>query len=313
MTNDFIIKHRENASLWKASAYLPDVARLPGSYAGKGSYGFCLPPEHADENLLPGVRDGAIALFAELGIPWHRGVASGPTNHLLSSQVQCVNALMPMVADPERLVRAFGDALDIHEVVQIEPGRFLTFEYISPTDYLSEGVGGRRTRGAKCTSVDAAFSYRTSTGDVELALVEWKFTEAYSTPHDPAKTATRASRYQALLEAPASPIRAGVPLVYLLDEPFYQLMRQQLLARALESDPATPFSTVRVLHVLDRANEAYQRSIVNKAMKEFGDTVEQIWGFLLTHLDRYRRLEPAIFLNPLVTSDEYVTRYALTT
>lgn len=172
MNTSFVTTHREIASRWKATARLPESARLPGSYAGKGSHHFCLPIEHAAENLLPDVRDAAIELFAGLGIPWHRGVTGGPTNHLLSSQVQCINALMPMVTGPARIVGGFGDQLDIAEVLEIEPGRFLTFEYISPTDYLSESVDGLRTRGANCTSVDAAFEYRTSAGKTELALVE---------------------------------------------------------------------------------------------------------------------------------------------
>jgi len=55
---------------------------------------------------------------------WHAGVGSGPSNHLLSSQVQCTNALGQMVTDPERIARAFGPTLGVGEVLQIEPGRF---------------------------------------------------------------------------------------------------------------------------------------------------------------------------------------------
>jgi hypothetical protein len=311
MTNQFVTKHRENASRWKTSAGLPEGALAAAPFAGRGSYDFCLPVEHARENLLPETRDAALPLFAELGIPWHRGIEGGPSNHLLSSQVQCVNALMPMVTDPERVRRAFGSTLDIVEVLEIEPGRHLTFEYVSPTDYLSEAVDGRRTRGASCTSVDAAFCYRTSAGATELALVEWKFTESYSTRHDSAKDGVRAARYQARVEAPDSPIRPGVPFALLLDEPFYQLVRQQLLAYALESDPATPYSTVRVLHVLDPANAAYQASVVNPEMRQYGETVGEIWRSLLSASDRYLSVDPAVFLDPAVTSEAYVARYAL--
>jgi hypothetical protein len=218
---------------------------------------------------------------------------------------------MPMVSDPERIQRAFGATVDVAEVLEIEPGRFLTFEYVSPTDYFSEAVEGRRTRGANCTSVDAAFSYRTSDGETELALVEWKFTESYSTPHDPARTATRADRYQRLLDAEDSLIRAGVPFEWLLDEPFYQLVRQQLLAHALEADPTTPCTAVRVLHVLDPANTAYQASVVNPQMKQYGDTVGEIWQVLLAVPERYGPADPGIFLDPTVTSEAYVGRYAL--
>lgn len=120
-----------------------------------------------------------MALFTELGIPWHAGIDGGPSSHLLSSQVQCVNALGQMVRDPERLVRAFGELLGIGEALQIEPDRYLTFEYIGPSDYFGEAPGGHRTRGAQCTSVDAAFKHRGWDGVVELVLLEWKYTESY--------------------------------------------------------------------------------------------------------------------------------------
>jgi hypothetical protein len=64
-------------------------------------------------------------------------------------------------------------------VLEIEPGRFLTFEYIGPKDYLHEAKNGVRIRGAHCTSVDAAFLHRGTDGVVELVLVEWKYTESY--------------------------------------------------------------------------------------------------------------------------------------
>ncbi len=62
-----------------------------------------------------------------------------------------------MVTAPQRILRAFGPLLDIDEVLQIEPGRYLTFEYIGPTDFFHEAPTGRRVRGAHCTSVEAAF------------------------------------------------------------------------------------------------------------------------------------------------------------
>ena len=46
----------------------------------------------------------------------------GPSGHLLSSQLQCVNALRRMVEDEQRIKGAFGSAIDITEVLEIEPG-----------------------------------------------------------------------------------------------------------------------------------------------------------------------------------------------
>lgn len=313
----YVNEQREIASRWKQlTETLPGAAKAAAPYVGKDGkpggtpYPFCLPAEHATYNLLPDVRETALALFAEMGIPWHAGVDTGPSNHLLSSQVHCANALTRMVADPERIVQAFGQVLPIDEVVEIEPGRFLTFEFIGDQDYLSEALGGLRTRGAHCTSVDAAFRYRTSSGREHLALVEWKYTESYLRVRPPTtkKDAVRAGRYQRMYEAGAGPLRTLVPFELMLDEPFYQLMRQQLLAHEIERDPASGVDHAWVVHVLPPANLEYQRSIVRPEMRELGETVDEIWARIVRE-SRYVRVDPTVFLDPAITSEEYVARY----
>src|SRR5690606_32959687 len=132
--------------------------------------------------------------------------------------------------------RAFGPHLMTDDVEEIEPGRFLTFEYIGDLDVFGEAPGRQRTRGSMCTSVDAAFLHRTLDGVLELVLVEWKYTESYEprTP-SPARDRTRWERYGAALTAPDGPVRSDVlDFDHLLDEPLYQLVRQQLLAHELE-------------------------------------------------------------------------------
>ena len=131
--DDYAAEQQLLAAAWKKrTPYLPAAARRPAPWINQdgnpvGGYHHCLPPEFAEANLLPSA-SGAIDLFEELGIPWHCGIGRGPGNNLLSSQVQCVNALMPMVDQPARIVRAFNDVLDIAEVLEIEPGRHLTFD-----------------------------------------------------------------------------------------------------------------------------------------------------------------------------------------
>src|SRR4051812_10093952 len=203
MTYSQIEKTR--AAAWKTSTTtLPEAAKAPAQYVSKTgtargpAYDFCLPREFAALSLLPEVREPALAMFAELGIPWHAGVARGPSNHLLSSQVQCVNALGQMVEDPSRIVAVFGPALGVVDVEHIEPDRFLTFEYIGPTDFFNEAPAGQRTRGAHCTSVDAAFLHRRTDGTRELVLIEWKYTESYRARRpDPDKDVVRRARYGA--------------------------------------------------------------------------------------------------------------------
>jgi hypothetical protein len=311
-------RERRRCSAWKSRTQtLPEPARVPAPYVGKTghrgatSYDFCLPAEHAELNLLPEVRQPVLALFADAGIPWHAGIDGGPSNHLLSSQVQCANALGQMIEDPSRLVRAFGDRLGIDEVLEIEPGGFLTFEYIGPADFFGEVRNGERVRGAHCTSVDAAFLHRRRDGLRELVLVEWKYTESYGLRRaDPDKDAVRRGRYGAAWSAADSPVRTGLlPFDLVLDEPFYQLVRQQLLAHELEKARAHGADRVRVLHVLPPDNEAYQASLARPEHRALGASVSEVWQRLLALPDRFLSVDPAVFLYPAVTSAEYVSRY----
>lgn len=307
---------RDRAARWRRTTPdLPEAARLSAPYVRAGheqglARDFCLPLAYAACNLLPGVRESALRLFAELGIPWHEGIHGGPGNHLLSSQVQCVNALARMVGDPAAVAAAFGGVLDIAEVGEVEPGRFLTFEFIGPTDYFGEGRGGPRVRGAHCTSVDAAFCYRTAHGVEELALVEWKYTEEYDRGRrvEPGKDAVRLARYGQDFQH--GPLRADlIDFADMLDEPFYQLMRQQLLAARLQADLDVSAAVVRVVHVHPAGNVAYQQSL-KPAHRAVGASVAEVWGRLLRQPDRYVPLAPEVFLQADVTSSAYVARYA---
>ena len=193
---------------------------------------------------------------------------------------------------------------------KIEEGRWLTFEYIGEHDVLHEAKDGVRTRGAHCTSVDAAFLHTTTDGVRELVLVEWKYIEQYRKRGDDPGDATRRARYKHLLDAPDGPIHGDlVEFDELLQEPLYQLMRQQLFAHELEKAGAHGARRVRVAHVLPPANIGYQRSLYGTGVKALGSTVDEVWQQLLRHTDRFVHIDPAVFLDPAVTSAEYVARY----
>ena len=308
---------RLQAAVWKRQTpTLCDAARARAPYRGKAgkAYDFCLPVEFSEFSLLPEVRETALGLFAKLGISWHAGTAGKPSNHLLSSQVQCVNALGQMMSAPDRLIKAFGPIVGpMQTVEQIESGRYLTFEYIGPKDYFHEAPNGQRIRGAQCTSVDAAFAFKNAKGERELALVEWKYTERYSSHKAHiASDEVRRTRYEPRLLAAAGPVRSDLlNFAHLLDEPLYQLVRQQLLAHAIETDPDIGFSRVRVLHVLPSANTAYQRSLRRAEQKALGATVSEVWTKLQLLPGRFRSIDSSIFLDPEITSAEYVHRYGL--
>jgi hypothetical protein len=308
---------RVRALHWKSTTpTLPPAARGPAPYYRDGEpsglpIAVCLPPDHAQLNLLPEVRDNALDVFKELGIPWHAGVNGGPSNHLLDSQVQCVNALGQMVTDAERSRRGFEVLLGTAEVLEIEPGRWLTFEYIGDSDFFDEGRFAPRVRGTKCTSVDAAFVHRTLDGVIELVLVESKYTESYRKRKlDPKRDATRMRRYGSALAAEDGVVHnCLLSFVDLLDEPLYQLMRQQLLAYELEKSHAHGADRVRVLNVCPTANLAYQASLHRDTQRALGATVSEVWQQLLLRPDRFVSVDSAIFLDPEITSDEYISRY----
>ena len=125
--------------------------------------------------------------------------------------------------------------------------------------------------------------HRTHDGVRELILVEWKYTERYG-PRTvvTAKDAVRYERYGHLLAAPDGPIVAGLfPFEELLQEPLYQLVRQQLLAHELEKAGAHGADRVRVVHVMPAGNSAYHASLHGTVAPLLGATVKDVWQRLL--------------------------------
>jgi hypothetical protein len=93
-----------------------------------------------------------------------------------------------------------------------------------------------------------------------------------------------------------------------LQEPLYQLVRQQLLAHALEKDRAHGAERVRIVHVSPADNHAYQQSL-QPAHRALGDSVTEVWSKLLRRPDRFLSLDSALFLDEAITSPEYALRY----
>lgn len=121
---------------------------------------------------------------------------------------------------------------------------------------------------------------------------------------------TRRRRYGAAVADPSGPINSQLlPFELLLDEPFYQLVRQRLLAHALEQAGAEEASRVRLVHVLPPGNDAYQRSLARAEQRALGTSVSEIWQRLLRRPDRFLSVDSVIFLDPSITSGEYVARY----
>lgn len=269
--------------------WLSADAKAPGRYRGGGRlYDFCIPAEHAAENLFEGIRAAMQQYFQASGIAWHHGIDGGPNNHLASSMVCGVNFLGPLMhhtaGATALLRRAFGD--DVVEAVPVASSRLVEFEWVGDpdTDYLHEGL--RRTRGANATSADAAMAYRRPDGAKTLVLVEWKYTESYAgADKGVGKGAgTRMQRYAPLVADPAGPIDTSrVTYAELTREPFYQFMRQQLLAWRMEvAGREHGADRVRVLHLSPRANRDFERVTSPSLAKRFPNaTATHAWRSLL--------------------------------
>jgi hypothetical protein len=274
----------------RASAFIPGERARQAAYFAKTAPAEALRPEaayrlspmHRSLNLAPSIRATATSVFgAPPKAAWHRHA-----DHGLSSQVACVNFLMPLAARPALLGRVIGGALGLEgtEMLPVETGPdgepwFVGFEWIGRADYLNEWPQtGKATRGANATSADAVVRFRHE-GRIETVLIEWKYTERYGAPLNAKGNATRVARYRDLVFAPAGPIRSdlGLRVEDFFWEPFYQLLRQQMLARRMEDAREDGTTRVRVLHISPAGN-AHLHKVTAPALRVV-DGVQQTDAF----------------------------------
>lgn len=263
------------------------------------------------ENLYPEADHATTALefFRERGIQWwnhsHSGdsksksAASKPTRNLASSQVCCVNFLLPLASIPGALL-AFLRFLDpdVEEIVPIPDGQghtsLVEFEWVGWQNPLE---GGRIIRGALQTSADALIVGRTRTGQ-RAFLFEWKYLEQYRSARDKtarSKTAgaTLAARYQSRFQDSSSGFNQAAPFKSFLTDPFYQLMRLQLLADEIVKNKDTKGLLVddaSVVVVCPQANEAYRQVVRRTPLGTLFpqlSTVEEIMRAVLKKPERF--------------------------
>jgi hypothetical protein len=315
---------RAQLAFLAVSETFSEDARAGGGMFRHRPRAFVLPATHVEENLFPPIRASVRDYFARHTISWHMANA-----HVLSSQVCCLNFLEPFASEPRALRALLQNILGpIDEMLELEPdtdpGRFVAFEFIGARDYLNEGGKRGRTRGAKCTSVDAAVRFRTDSGSVEFALIEWKYTELNGAPdRSDSSNAERIRRYEDIAFHPDGPLRAncGVKLAEFFTEPIYQLFRQQMLGMQMEKFQELGATRVRTVLVAPSGNTALSKLRIN-ALHQFGTDVPSAWRALLADPDRFlvcstedlfRHAHAAILENPgLEAWETYVgERYSL--
>jgi len=242
-------------------------------------------------NLWAGIREDAIHYFAAYGIAWWKGAKDEPTGHLLSSQIACVNHLYPLRQRADLATALLrGIDAEVIEAVRVDNG-FVEFEFIGSQQVLKERAF---TRGANCTSVDAAMIGRTATGELRLFLIEWKYVESYQT--DDKYLPQRQEVYDQHIAAADSPFTVTHPRV-LYFEPFYQLMRQTLLGHLLIEKGEADCTSWRHLHIAPAENEEFHRRVTAKELT--GATVYEAWRNVLVRPKLFLTATPQGLLEPL--------------
>ena len=287
------------AEFRKSSPTIGERARSPSDDKGR-RHGHLLALGCEDENLYPSLRGetGARRFFGERSIKWHRTARSGdasgddgPTRNMASSQIACVNFLLPLAGMPDALAAALRAIdSDVRDVVDIRhEGRAsaVEFEWIG----LERSLEGGRTRGANNTSVDAFVIADTGT-QRRAYLMEWKYVEEYGGAKDKGAGnagRTRRCRYAGRYAADSSSFNGEVPMDELLYEPFYQLMRLRLLADRMTAMRELGVSEAKVVTVVPGDNAAYRERITSPALvarfPRFG-TVSDVMRATLEHPDR---------------------------
>ena len=268
------------------STLFSDAAQDIGTYKGKPRE-FCLADDCSEENLYNGIRHPGVRYFGDRRITWHDGLQDRrvPSNHLCCSQSCCINFLFPFSGNPRLLRDVFREFYpDLREPLPIDAdlpladgsSPYMAFEWIGTRDYLGEHLRkrGARTRGANYTSADFAFRFRKRDGRIRLVLGEWKYTEEYvskdlGTPSSDRdkKPLVRKRNYCPAFDRDGGVFAGWGEDAYnaLFFEPFYQLMRLQLLAQEMEFSRGQEMGAevVTVLHVCPDANREFRDKVTS--------------------------------------------------
>lgn len=190
---------------------------------------------------------------------------------MASSQIACINFLLPLTEIDgalEAALRAIDE--DVKSVIAIEHEgnkSQVEFEWIGVSKPLEKDA--KAIRGALTTSIDAFMVAETATS-LRAYLMEWKYVEESEEGNGVMirKSNTPISRYSALYKAESSSFNGTAPMDELLYEPFYQLMRQRLLADRMVNDAELGVTDAKVIAVVPEANTAYRERITSPPLAQ---------------------------------------------
>jgi hypothetical protein len=272
-------------------------------------YPHILPKHMWNLNLWENIREEAERYFDENEIAWHM-----QKHNLLSSQVMCVNIFFPL--------RQHLDILKVwlsHHFNELEEVEKLDFEYTGPENknYFNEPGG----RGQNRTSSDLSITWQDKEKRKNMLLLEFKFTEpdfgqcnkhgnpdhkrCLSSKDIVSSHKTQCYRsevrrpYWDMILSSDSPFRKEsltteryCPFHY----DFYQLMRNQLLAHCIQSDPEEDFNKVEFGVIYHADNE-----VLTRMSRPFGGEHNPLkaWRNLLKNPDTFHAFRVQEFLNTI--------------
>jgi hypothetical protein len=266
---------------------------------------FLISPE---KNLWTKIRKEAIDYFKTNNIVWWPGSVE-PSGHLLSSQVSCVNHLFFLRNDKNTALKILQNInSDFVDVCPDFENGYIGFEVVSKESYLSEvSPEKKQTRGANCTSVDAMMTGILKNGKKIQVLIEWKYTEFYPKSDKSVGSSglTRKNRYDNLITAKNSPIKSTIDIANLYHEPFYQIMRQTLLAWQMTKNKANELNADDWLH-LDIIPENNLTLRYKLSAPDFIQTdIEEAWKSQLKEPEKYNVITPQKLLKPVIFDSKH--------
>lgn len=278
------------AQFKQTALYFPEAARADGEYKHH-NYPYCLPRNLSEQNLVPGIRTRVQEYFERHEIKWHDAIDHCPSNHMCDSQVCGVNFLFAFADKPNALAELLRPVYpNLQTMLPMEDDLYVACEWIGLDAYLGEIKRGnqKRTRGANFTSADMAVSFERTDGRKQIVLIEWKYTESYSpSPLHKAKSGRdRTLIYEHLYKMPDCPLDHAVvgEIGNLFYEPFYQLMRQQFLAREMERAHELDADVVSVLHIAPCHNLDFRR-VTSPALYKPDLSVIDVWKKIVRDAD----------------------------
>jgi hypothetical protein len=164
----------------------------------------------------------------------------------------------------------------------------------------------KRTRGANFTSADAAVMLEIEDGSRQIVLIEWKYTESYSSTNlKIAKSGTDRSLIYAHFYDNDENLLDKVQLPHFDDlfyEPFYQLMRQQYLANEMENAREFDADIVSLLHIAPAHNLGFKR-ITSPRLQTIAQSTTEVWTKIVKKSNRFISVSSEKLFGDFDTSD----------